>query len=110
MMARYEELIETQQKSLDGVWQMSTDLMEKSGSFGAELVSWAQREMDASQADLEALAKVESLSELQELNERIFKRYVESGMSEGEKIQKMMFAAFSDGFAAMSKAAGVPLK
>ncbi|KZB64101.1 hypothetical protein AUP42_20150 [Thalassospira lucentensis] len=110
MMARYEELIETQQKSLDGVWQMSTDLMEKSGSFGAELVSWAQREMDASQADLEALAKVESLSELQELNERIFKRYVESGMSEGEKIQKMMFSAFSDGFAAMSKAVGVPLK
>ena len=84
--------------------------MEKSGSFGAELVSWAQREMDASQADLEALAKVESLSELQELNERILKRYVESGMSEGEKIQKMMFAAFTDGFAAMSKAAGVPLK
>ena len=31
-------------------------------------------------------------------------------MSEGEKIQKMMFAAFTDGFAAMSKAAGVPLK
>jgi Fe-S cluster assembly ATPase SufC len=84
--------------------------MEKSGSFGAELASWAQREVDASQADFEALSKVESLSELQELNERILKRYVESGMSEGEKIQKMMFAAFTDGFAAMSKAAGVPLK
>ena len=110
MMARYEELIETQQKSFDGVWQVSSDMMEKGGSFGAELVSWAQREMDASQADLEALAKVESLSDLQELNERIFKRYVESGMSEGEKIQKMMFAAFTDGFAAMTRVAGVPLK
>ena len=110
MMARYEELIETQQKSFEGVWQVSSELMEKSGSFGAELASWAQREVDASQADFEALSKVESLSELQELNERILKRYVESGMSEGEKIQKMMFAAFTDGFAAMSKAAGVPLK
>lgn len=110
MMARYEELIEAQQKSFEGVWQVSSELMEKSGSFGVELASWAQREVDASQADFEALSKVESLSELQELNERILKRYVESGMSEGEKIQKMMFAAFTDGFTAMSKAAGVPLK
>lgn len=110
MMARYEDMIESHQKSLEGVWQVSSDLMEKSGSFGVELASWAQRELDASQADFEALSKIESLSELQELNERIFKRYVDSGMSEGEKIQKMMFAAFTDGFAAISRVAGVPLK
>ena len=84
--------------------------MEKSGGVGTELVSWAQREMDASQADIEALSKAESLSDIQEVNSRILNRCVESGLAEGEKVQEMMFSAFSDSFSAMNKAANAGMK
>ncbi|MDP2700100.1 phasin family protein [Thalassospira sp.] len=110
VVAQYEDLWQTQQKSWNDMWQMSSELLGKGGSFGAELVAWAQREMDASQADLEALAKVESLEELQELNARIFKRYVESGMSEAEKLQAMLQDFIDDGLATINKATEEALK
>ncbi|WP_022730316.1 phasin family protein [Thalassospira lucentensis] len=110
VVAQYEELIETQQKNLEEIWHASAALMEKSGGVGTELVAWAQREMDASQADIEALSKAESLSDIQEVNARILNRCVESGLAEGEKVQEMMFSALSDSFSAMNKAANVGMK
>ena len=110
VVAQYEELVETQQKKLEEIWHASAALMEKSGGVGTELVSWAQREMDASQADIEALSKAESLSDIQEVNSRILNRCVESGLAEGEKVQEMMFSAFSDSFSAMNKAANAGMK
>ena len=110
VVAQYEELVEIQQKKLEDVWQASSDLVEKSGGMSAELVAWAQREMDASQADIEALSKVESLSDFQEVNARILSRCVESSVAESEKMQNMMFAAISDSFSAMTKAANAAMK
>ncbi|WP_417815631.1 phasin family protein [Thalassospira alkalitolerans] len=110
VIAQYEEFLGGPQKGLESVLELSSAMMEKSSSLGAELVSWAQSEIDASQADLEALSKIESLSELQDLNSRIFKRYVETGMSEGEKIQEMMLSAINESVAAMTKVAGAPMK
>tara|TARA_R110001592_G_scaffold83986_2_gene248608 strand:+ start:904 stop:2256 length:1353 start_codon:yes stop_codon:yes gene_type:complete len=110
VVAQYEDLVETQQKKLEEIWHASAALMEKSGGVGTELVSWAQREMDASQADIEALSKAESLSDIQEVNSRILNRCVESGLAEGEKVQEMMFSAFSDSFSAMNKAANAGMK
>ena len=110
VVAQYEELVEIQQKKLEDVWQASSDLVEKSGGMSAELVAWAQREMDASQADMEALSKVESLSDFQEVNARILSRCVESSVAESEKMQNMMFAAISDSFSAMTKAANAAMK
>ena len=110
VVAQFEELVETQQKKLEEIWHASTALMEKSGGVGTELASWSQREMDASQADIEALSKAESLSDIQEVNSRILNRCVESGLAEGEKVQEMMFSALSDSFSAMNKAANAGMK
>ncbi|MCC9625518.1 hypothetical protein LPB41_27920 [Thalassospira sp. MA62] len=105
--AQYEEVLDNHQKALNEVWQASGTLFEQSGGVGKELTIWMQREVDATQADLEALGKVESLADLQELNSKILSRYVESGLEETGKVQEMMFAAISDGLTAFGKLAGV---
>lgn len=110
VVAQYEELVDTQQKKMEEVWQASSNLMEKSGGMGVELVAWAQREMDASQADLEALSKVESLSDFQDVHARILNRCVESGVAESEKMQEMMFSAISESLSAMTKATNAVMK
>ncbi len=69
-----------------------------------------QREIEASQADIDALAKAESLSDIQDLQAKILKRYVDSSVAETEKVQEIMFAAMTDSITAMSKAANAVMK
>jgi hypothetical protein len=85
-------------------------MFEKTGGIGTELSSWMQKEFEASQDDLDELAKVESLADLQEVHSRILKRCYESSMAEGEKMQEIMFAAISHGLNAINKAANATLK
>ncbi|MBO6580688.1 MAG: phasin family protein [Thalassospira sp.] len=108
--AQYEELLDTQKKSFEEVWQATMAMFEKTGGIGTELSSWMQKEFEASQEDLDELTKVESLADLQELHSRIVNRCYESSLAEGEKMQELMFSAFSDGLNAISKATNVTLK
>ncbi|WP_181850255.1 phasin family protein [Thalassospira profundimaris] len=108
--AQCEELVDMHQKNLEETWLASRTVFEKTGGIGAELAAWMQREIEASQDDLDALTKAESLSDIQELQSKILTRYVESSVAEGEKIQEIMFSAMSDSFNAMSKAASAVMK
>ncbi|WP_168173436.1 MULTISPECIES: phasin family protein [unclassified Thalassospira] len=108
--AQYEELLDTQKKSFEEVWQATMAMFEKTGGIGTELSTWMQKEFEASQEDLDELTKVESLADLQELHSRIVNRCYESSLAEGEKMQELMFSAFSDGLNAISKATNVTLK
>ncbi|QPO13123.1 phasin family protein [Thalassospira sp. A40-3] len=108
--AQYEELLDTQKKSFEEVWQATMAMFEKTGGIGTELSTWMQKEFEASQDDLDELTKVESLADLQELHSRIVNRCYESSLAEGEKMQELMFSAFSDGLNAISKATNVALK
>ena len=108
--AQYEELLDTQKKSFEEVWQATMAMFEKTGGIGTELSTWMQKEFEASQEDLDELTKVESLADLQELHSRIVNRCYESSLAEGEKMQELMFSAFSDGLNAISKATNVALK
>ncbi len=110
LAAQCEELIETHQKNIGEAWQASMAVLEKTGGIGTELATWMQRELEASQADIDAFAKAESVSDIQELQSKILARYVESSVAEGEKVQEIMLAAMADSFNAMSKAANVALK
>lgn len=108
--AQYEELLDTQKKSFEEVWQATMAMFEKTGGIGTELSSWMQKEFEASQDDLDELTKVESLTDLQDLHTRIVNRCYANSMAEGEKMQKLMFAAVSDGLDAINKAANVTMK
>ena len=108
--AQYEELLDTQKKSFEEVWQSTMAMFEKTGGIGTELSSWMQKEFEASQDDLDELTKVESLADLQELHTRIINRCYANSMAEGEKMQELMFSAISDGLNAMSKATNVTTK
>ncbi|MDG4721283.1 MULTISPECIES: phasin family protein [Thalassospira] len=110
MAAQCEELFGTHQKNVEEFWQTSMALFEKTGGIGTELATWMQREIEASQADIDALTKAESVSDIQELQSKIMTRYVESTVAESEKVQEIMFAAMTDSFNAMSKAAGAVMK
>lgn len=110
VVAQYEELLDTQKKSFEDVWQATMAVFEKTGGIGTELSGWMQREFEASQDDLDALTKVESLADLQELHSRIVNRCYTNSLAEGEKMQELMFAAISDGFNAFSKATNVARK
>ena len=108
--AQYEELLDTQKKSFEEVWQATMTMFEKTGGIGTELSSWMQKEFEASQEDLDALTKVENLADLQELHSSIVNRCYESSLAEGEKMQELMFSAISDGLNAISKATNVVTK
>ncbi|KJE36460.1 hypothetical protein UF64_04770 [Thalassospira sp. HJ] len=108
--AQYEELLDTQKKSFEEVWQATMTMFEKTGGIGTELSSWMQKEFEASQDDLDELAKVESLADLQELHSRILNRCYASSMAEGEKMQEIMFSAISDSLDAISKATNAAMK
>ena len=108
--AQYEELLDTQKKSFEEVWQATMAMFEKTGGIGTELSTWMQKEFESSQDDLDELTKVENLADLQELHSRIVNRCYESSLAEGEKMQELMFSAFSDGLNAISKATNVTLK
>lgn len=108
--AQCEEFVDMHQKNLEETWLASKTVFEKTGGIGAELAAWMQREIEASQDDLDALTKAESLSDIQELQSKILTRYVESSVAEGEKIQEIMFSAMSDSFNAMTKAASAVMK
>jgi hypothetical protein len=108
--AQYEELLDTQKKSFEEVWQATMAMFEKTGGIGTELSSWMQKEFEASQDDLDALTKVESLADLQELHSEIVNRCYQSSLAEGEKMQELMFSAISDGLNAISKATNVAMK
>ncbi|WP_412558394.1 phasin family protein [Thalassospira sp. MIT1370] len=110
MAAQCEEIIEAQQKNIGEALQASMALFEKTGGIGTELAGWMQREIEASQADIDALAKAESLSDIQDLQAKILKRYVDSSVAETEKVQEIMFAAMTDSITAMSKAANAVMK
>ena len=110
MAAQCEELLGSHQKNVEEFWQTSMALFEKTGGIGTELATWMQREIEASQADIDALTKAESVSDIQELQSKIMTRYVESTVAESEKVQEIMFAAMTDSFNAMSKAAGAVMK
>lgn len=110
VVAQCEELLDTQQKSFEEVWQASMALFEKTGGIGTELATWMQREIEASQADIDALTKVESLSDIQELQTRILSRCYESSVAEGEKVQEIMMSVMADSFNAMTKAANTVTK
>lgn len=108
--AQYEDLIDNQKKSFEEVWQATLTLFEKTGGIGTELATWMQKEFEASQSDLDAMTKVESLADLQELNGKIISRYYESSVAEGEKVQEIMLAAITDSFNAFSKATNAVMK
>lgn len=108
--AQYEELLDTQKKSFEEVWQATMAMFEKTGGIGTELSSWMQKEFEASQDDLDELTKVESIADLQDLHTRIINRCYANSMAEGEKMQELMFAAISDGLDAISKATNVTTK
>tara|TARA_B100000674_G_scaffold409211_1_gene356707 strand:+ start:380 stop:892 length:513 start_codon:yes stop_codon:yes gene_type:complete len=108
--AQYEELLDAQKKSFEEVWQATMTMFEKTGGIGTELSSWMQKEFEASQDDLDELAKVESLADLQELHSRILNRCYASSMAEGEKMQEIMFSAISDSLDAISKATNAAMK
>ncbi len=110
MAAQCEEIIEAQQKNIGEALQASMTLFEKTEGIGTELAGWMQREIEASQADIDALAKAESLSDIQDLQAKILKRYVDSSVAETEKVQEIMFAAMTDSITAMSKAANAVMK
>ncbi|MEQ8392203.1 MAG: phasin family protein [Thalassospira sp.] len=110
VVAQCEELLDTQQKSFEEVWHASMELFEKTGGIGTELATWMQREIEASQADIDALTKVESLSDIQELQTRILNRCYESSVAEGEKVQEIMMSVMADSFNAMTKAANTVTK
>ncbi|WP_430475811.1 phasin family protein [Thalassospira lucentensis] len=110
VVAQCEELLDTQQKSFEEVWQASMALFEKTGGIGTELATWMQCEIEASQADIDALTKVESLSDIQELQTRILNRCYESSVAEGEKVQEIMMSVMADSFNAMTKAANTVTK
>lgn len=108
--AQYEDLIDNQKKSFEEVWQATLTLFEKTGGIGTELATWMQKEFEASQSDLDALTKVESLADLQELHGKIVSRCYESSVAEGEKVQEIMLAAITDSFNAFSKATNAVMK
>ncbi len=108
--AQCEELLDTQQKSFEEVWQTSMTLFEKTGGIGTELATWMQGEIEATQADMDALTKVESLSDMQELQAKILKRCYESSVSEGEKVQEIMMSVIADSFNALSQATNAAMK
>lgn len=108
--AQYEDILDNQKKSFEEVWQATLTLFEKTGGIGTELATWMQKEFEASQSDLDAMTKVESLADLQELNSKIISRYYESSVAEGEKVQEIMLAAITDSFNAFSKATNAVMK
>jgi len=108
--AQCEELLDTQQKSFEEVWRTSMTLFEKTGGIGTELATWMQREIEATQADMDALTKVESLSEIQELQTKMLNRCYESSIAEGEKVQEIMMSVIADSFDALSKATNAAVK
>jgi hypothetical protein len=110
MAAQCEELLGGHQKNVEEFWQTTMALLEKTGGIGTEIATWMQREIEASQADLDALTKAESVSDFQALQSKILTRYVERTVAEGEKVQEIMFSAMTDSFNAMSKAADAVMK
>lgn len=96
MACNCEDFWKSHSQGWDGLYQASSKMAEKSGSIGTEMMAWMQREYDASQADLEKLSKVESLSDFQELQANILSRQVETGLSEATKIRNIWFDMLGD--------------
>jgi hypothetical protein len=96
MACNCEDFWKSHSQGWDGLYQVSSKMAEKSGSIGTEMMTWMQREYDASQADLEKLSKVESLSDFQELQASILSRQVENGLSEATKIRNIWFDMLGD--------------
>lgn len=107
---QYEELLDSQKKNFEEVWQATMTMFEKTGGIGTELSSWMQKELEASHDDLDELTKVESLADLHELHSRIVNRYYANSIAESEKMQEMMFSVISDGLDAISKATNIAMK
>ena len=78
-------------------------MADQGGRFGSEWMTWMQREMDALQGDIEALSKVESVGDIQEINARMVKRFVDDGMAEHSRFQEIWFGMWNDSMSLMEK-------
>ena len=98
-----EDLLQSQFSNWDDVMQASSKIAESSGLLGKEWMAWMQREFDAAQSDFEALAKVESIEDVQEINGRIVKRLIDDGFDEQSRIQEIWLGMWNDGISLMGK-------
>ncbi|RCK53739.1 hypothetical protein TH25_04325 [Thalassospira profundimaris] len=101
--SQYEDLLQSHLSNWDGMMQASSKMADQSGRFGKEWMTWMQREIDALQGDIEALSKVESLGDIQEINARMVKRFVDDGMAEHSRFQEIWFGMWNDSVALMEK-------
>ncbi|OKH87000.1 hypothetical protein [Thalassospira sp. TSL5-1] len=101
--SQYEDLIQSHLSNWDGMMQASSKMADQGGRFGKEWMSWMQREMDALQGDIDALSKVESIGDIQEINARMVKRFVDDGMAEHSRFQEIWFGMWNDSVALMEK-------